>query len=64
MKGSSGILFFSRVREIDNTLYAHILLGYTKQFPFTLWVDILLNLFMVEVVIIFQCCFSVKEEAK
>lgn len=56
--------FFSQVREIDNTLYAHILLGYVKEFPSTLWVDILLNLFMIEVVIIFQFCFSVKEEAK
>lgn len=64
MKESSGTLFFSQVREIDNTLHAHILLGYMKQFPSTLWVDILLNLFMIEVVIIFQFCFSVKEEAK
>lgn len=64
MKGSSDTVFFSQVREIDNTLYAHILLGYVKEFPSTLWVDILLNLFMIEVVIIFQFCFSVKEEAK
>lgn len=65
MKGSSDTLFFfSQVREIDNTLYAHILLGYMKQFPSTMWVDILFNLFMIEVVIIFQFCFSGKEEAK
>lgn len=64
MKGSSDTLFFSQVREIDNTLYAHILLGYVKQFPSTMWVDILFKLFMIEVVIIFQFCFSGKKEAK
>lgn len=64
MKGSSDTLFFSQVREIDNTLYAHILLGYVKQFPSTMWIAILFKLFMIEVVIIFQFCFSGKEEVK